>query len=398
MARSLRYSVYVLALVGGLTFLAGLVFAQAGGALPVPVNISTGAAVPTGLQSVVTFDARNVGTAANAGYYSKPVLVSNSTLAGLGRGLLRRALPVAAMTAAVTAAGWAIDELTSQVMDGPPAVAASPPGTAYWAMNGKYFPSGAAAGQWYAGVLALSFPSLNPTFTGLTGCSAPAWNGSYSCNAKIEFSNGNVNQYGVSFFPNNNPGEVVPYSFPVHPQPVSDALLGQLVANNPALAAAAVRNPDGSVNRNPDVMAAAQALANELNNPAGPQPDPVAEWNTGQQGGEPQPAAGGGLDFPVFCEWATGLCEAITWFQDDTDDEPADAEIDWIDPEAAVTWSSGLGGGSCPADVSVDLPIGGELVFPMGQFCDAADMIRPLVIFAFAFMAALIIGGYRRAA
>lgn len=376
--------------------MAGLVFAQAN-PIPIPMSIAPGPAVPSGLQSTVTFDARGVGTAANAGYYSRPVLVSNNTLAGLGKGLLRRAAPVAAMTAAIAAAGWAIDELSGQVLSGPPVAASAPPGTGYWTLNGNYFPSASSAGQWYASYMAANgFGQYAPTYDGLSGCSSPQPSGAYNCAFNIRFNNGGVNTYQTSYVPNNNPGTDRPYSFVTQPAPVADSALGQLVANNPALAAAALRNPDGSVNRNPDVMAAAQALAAELaaTDPA-QQPDPVAEWDTGQQGG---PAAGGAPEFPAFCAWASVVCDAITWAQDDSEEGTENDPLVDIEPDlSATSWDSGLGGGSCPADIVVGDVMGAELVFPLSGFCTAADVIRPIVLAGAALLALFIVGGFRRA-
>lgn len=391
MVRSLRYRLCLLALVGGLTFSAGWVFA---GALPVPVNITPVASTPAGLQSVVTFDARGVGGAANAGYYSRPVLVSNNTLSGLANGLARRALPVAAFVGAVAAAGWAIDELTKQVMSAPAEEDRFVQPGAYYYIDstvGHTHASAAASAQFMCSLA--SYPCA--VDAALVDCGGPGGN---QCYARLRnTSNNETYIYG------NNRG-VNPYSYPyevtsplVQPHVIGSPQLADFIKNNPQLWNDALRNPDGSVNRNPDVQGEAQRLADELLDPeAVPQPDPTAEWDTGLQGGDPQnsPTA---LEFPVFCTWASKVCELADWLMADDDEEPPANEIDWIDPQAAVTWSSGLGGGSCPADVSASLPFGGEVTFPMGQFCEAADMIRPLVLVSAALIAAMIIGGYRRA-
>lgn len=379
-----RYLVVLAAFVA--VMLGGVVQA---GALPVPLSIAPGPPSPSGLSSMVTFDARGVpGAAANAGYYSRPVLVSNNTLAGLGKGLLRRAVPVAAMLAAIEGAGWAINELTGQVLSGPPVVASAPPGTGYWTMNGNYFPSAASAGQWYASHMAANgFGQYAPTYDGLAGCSAPQPSGAYNCSFNIRFNNGGVNTYQTSYVPNNNPGTDRPYSFVTQPAPVADSALGQLVANNPALAAAALRNPDGSVNRNPDVMAAAQALANELaaTDPA-EQPDPTAEWDSGQQGGDPQAATD--LEFPEFCSWAAIVCEVADWVMGPSDPiEDTPLPIEEI-PITQSTWVSGLGNGSCPAPRSIGLSVG-SYEMSYAPACELAGFVRPLVI-----VSALLLGAY----
>lgn len=396
MVRTLRHRFYLLAAVAGLTLFAGLVFANA---VPVPVGISPVAAAPSGLQSVVTFDARGAPGAANAGYYSRPVLVSNNTLGGVAKGMVRRAAPVAAMSAAIAAAGWAIDELTGQVMDGesvdPPGPVA--PGAYFYYYSAPYSSQSAAE----AALRAANQSAVATVHRHSSADSGPDHERNLAyCVHHEAWSSGQ--HLALTYITRYQNQTAFPQPYPwadvvTQPSPVPDAALGQLVKDNPGLWEQALRNPDGSVNRNPDVQAAAQALAAELAAGA-PVPDPTAEWDSGYQGGDPQPQAGGDFELPAFCDWAGIVCEAITWAQDDEDDAPTDQPIDWIDAEAAVTWDSGLGGGSCPADASASLPVFGEVVFPMGQFCTGADMIRPLILLAAAFIAAMIIGGYRSAA
>lgn len=386
MGRSLRHSLYLLAVAAGLTFAAGAVFAQAAPSV-VPVNISPVGPAPGGLQTMATYSATGAG-AAN-GYYSRPVLVSNNTLGALGRGLLRRAAPVAAMMGLIEAAGWVIDELTGQVLSGPPVPTTVPPGGQYWknTFNNNTYPSAYAAAAAYSpnGVSIHSCGTENAS--GVQSCQAtvdhPTWGKPYT----VTFGVNGIRNLGTEPFPLSHPG--------AQPAPVPDADIGQAVANNPALAAQALRNPDGSVNRNPDVMAEAQALAQELA-AANPLPDPTAEWDTGYQGGEPQPSAANS-DLPAFCSWAAKVCELADWLMDDGDEEPAPVDLPVIEPDTAVTWNSGLGGGSCPADISVGNVMGAELVFPLSGFCLAADMIRPLVLAAAALLALLIVGGFRHA-
>lgn len=399
MGRSVRNFVYLLALAGGLTFAVGAVFAQA---LPsvVPVNIAPAGAVPGGLQTMSTYQATGAG-AAN-GYYTRPVLVSNSTLGGLARGLLRRSLPVAGMLAAIEAAGWAIDQLTGQVMDRPPPKTSVPPGDYYYTdgyQNLKH-PSAAAAASWTAQYLtggSYRYEVVNS----LTQCGTPKPSGVTNCKAELKririSAPDQTAQVWVSIdVVENLTVNPIPITAPVtQPSPVPDSQLGELVRDNPQLHNDALRNPDGSVNRNPDVMAGAQALANELAN-QDPAADPTAEWDTGYQGGDPQPSAGSS-DLPAFCTWAAKVCQLADWLMDDDDEEPAPVELPIIEPDTAVTWESGLGAGSCPPDIVVGDVMGAELVFPLSGFCLAAEIIKPLVLAAAAFLALLIIGGYRSA-
>lgn len=399
MGRFLRNRFFVLVAVAGLTFITATVFAQSN-ALPVPVHISTGAAVPAGLQSTVTFDARGVGTAANAGYYSKPVLVSNNTLGQLGKGLLRRSVPVAAMTAAVTAAGWAIDELTGQVMDGPVPVPPGdvPPGGAYYKWGDNFYSSAGAATS--AIISAMDYPGAPHT--------SHRWPGGDDGNVKAVCHHHNAwggdEHLAYSTFTEHINETAFPQPYPwadvvTAPAPVADEALGQLVASDPALANAALHNADGSVNRNPDVMAAAQALAQQLAS-ADPveQPDPVGEWNTGQQGGpqnNPSPTA---LEFPAFCSWASKMCELADYLLDGGDDVSPDddQEIEEIPLVLDQSWSSGFSGGSCPVPVSVNV-LDAEVLFSYQPLCDLAGYIRPIMLSGTALLCVMIIGGFRRA-
>lgn len=388
---SLWYRFYLLAALAGLTFGSGVVFAQAG-PLPIPVHISAGAVVPTGLQSVVTFDARGIGGAANAGYYSRPVLVANNTLAGLANGLVRRSVPVAGLLAAIGGAGWVIDALTKQVMT--PASGAVPPvaGTGAWCATGW----GSPAVSVMCGPSLASFVGRNTGWSGgpfmVTGTTLQD-----ATFGRLVINNGAVGGMTVQAVGYNPVTHRWLDAVPAAPVPALD--LANLLKNNPALAAQALRNADGSVNRNPDVMAAAQALATSLQSATSPVPDPVGQWDTGAQAGPsagtaPAPAA---LEFPNFCAWASKVCDAIDWFRDDADpgiDEPI---VDIPVSMSGTTYVSGLGGGSCPAPFSATVFMGAELVIPLDFLCQLAVYIRPIVLAAAALMGLFIVGGFGRA-
>lgn len=369
-----------------LTLGVGSAVAQSG-SLPVPVNISpVGPSAGGGLSTVATFDARGVGGAANAGYYSRPVLVSRNTLGGLANGLLRRAAPVAAMVALVEAAGWVIDELTGQVLSGPPVPTTVPPGGQYWknTFNNNTYPSAYAAAAAYSpnGVSIHSCGVENAS--GIQQCQAtvdhPAWGPPYT----VTFGVNGIRNLGTEPFPLSHPG--------AQPAPVPQSDLGQLVEQNPNVWNDALRNPDGSVNRNPDVMAEAQALANELA-AANPSPDPTSEWDTGNQGGDPQHSPTN-IEFPNFCEWASVVCSAIDWLREPP--EPSqDVDMPEVDLPGPSGWVSSLGQGSCPAPHIINLNLGTQ-VYEWDPWCDLAARIKPLVIASAAFAALLILAGVSR--
>lgn len=392
MARFLRDRFYLLAAVFGLTFSAGLVFAQAAPSV-VPVGISPVSAAPGGLQTMATYQASGAG-AAN-GYYSRPVLVSNNTLGGLAKGMLRRSVPVAGMVAAVAAAGWVIDELSGQVLSGPPVPTSVPPGGTYYvdSLQGKSHPSAMASAQFMASNYS-GFYVIDP----LVNCQPPNASGAYACQARLgQHSNPNNFLFPGNFVRINNTSDPINLTGPIsQPVPVSDAQLGQLVKDSPQLWNEALRNPDGSVNRNPDVMAEADRLRDALTSPdpvTNPTPNPEAEWDTGQQGGDPQ--AGGAADLPEFCGWASIVCQLADYLMDDGDDSEDQAPVEIV-PDLSVSWSSGFGGGSCPAPVQFEV-MGGDVVIPFDFLCELAVYIRPVVLAGAALMALMIVGGFRRA-
>ncbi|MEX5404625.1 virulence factor TspB C-terminal domain-related protein [Stenotrophomonas sp. WED208] len=62
-------------------------------------------------------------------------------------------------------------------------------------------------------------------------------------------------------------------------------------------------------------------------------------------------------------------------------------------------WSSGLGGGSCPAAKVVTIgvgPVSTSVSFEFKPLCDFAQMIRGLVIACAALAAAYIVSGVRK--
>lgn len=384
MVRSVFHRFLVLAAALGLTLAVGIVWGQNPGAIPVPISIGAHASIPSGLQSTVTFDARGGPGAANAGYYSRPVLISKNTLGGLANGLIRRALPVAAMIAAVEAAGWVIDELTKQVMI-PGQAEGLTEGQAAWCLRDGNPPE----------------PLMRCRLT------PESWVGYQPTHPSFQFPIVSVayggNSGSVSDFEGRSLSiTAMPYSPSSHvdatpnsqPTPVPLADLGQLVQDNPSLWNDALRNPDGSVNRNPDVMAAANALAAELAANA-PAPDPTAEWDTGLQGGDPN-ASPTALEFPAFCAWASRMCELADWLQDDTappDDDPTVEEIPLVLDQS---WSSGFGGGSCPAPVQISV-LNTDVSFSYQPLCDVAVYIKPIVLAGTALLCVFIIAGFRRA-
>lgn len=102
--------------------------------------------------------------------------------------------------------------------------------------------------------------------------------------------------------------------------------------------------------------------------------------------------------FPEFCSWATVVCDWMKW----TREKPATEQVDVPEEELDLTaaqWSSGIGGGSCPAPLSVAIstPVVTNIEFTYQPLCDLASLLKPLFIASAAIVAAFIIGGGKRA-
>lgn len=374
MASSLRRLVLLLAAVFALS---SSVAAQ-----PYPIAISPTTAVPGGLNTMVTYDARGVAGAANAGYYTRPVLVSNNTLTGLVKGAARRTAPALALTAAIAAAGWAIDELTKQVMipaNGVPLT----PGQSVACTWDPNIMCRAVASDWVGYV---------PTWTGGTYVVT-----SVQVNPPALLVNGGEAGSLPLAYDTFSPGDHIDASAGLSPKPVPNADLATFARNNPALWDSLLHNADGSVNRNPDVMADAAALrsaitANNANHSG------QSQWDQGTQAG---PSEGQGatssepFELPAFCSWASVICEFIDWVKGE-DEGFQDAELPITEvPVTPSTWTSGLGSGSCPSDKSLALSRG-SFSMSYAPVCQLAGFVRPLVILSALLIGAFIIAGAGR--
>lgn len=88
------------------------------------------------------------------------------------------------------------------------------------------------------------------------------------------------------------------------------------------------------------------------------------------------------FELPSFCSWASIVCDWINWTKEPLSDDEPDlaALISEFEPDEDG-YSSGIGSGSCPAPMSLNLGIVNRVVEVSYQpFCDFLEMIRPLVI------------------
>lgn len=103
------------------------------------------------------------------------------------------------------------------------------------------------------------------------------------------------------------------------------------------------------------------------------------------------------IEFPVFCKWASAVCTFIDWMRADPElPEPQELPHEEIDPSTLVEdFDSGLGEGSCPANVVVDIN-GTTYEYDWSPACGvASNVIKPIFITIGLFIAAVIITGFR---
>lgn len=89
-----------------------------------------------------------------------------------------------------------------------------------------------------------------------------------------------------------------------------------------------------------------------------------------------------GVEIPPFCTWASIVCDWIGWTKEGIEGEEPDLInlISEFEPDESQ-YNSGIGSGSCPAPMSLNIGIINRTVEVSYQpFCDFLDMIRPLVI------------------
>lgn len=397
MVRFVRHSLYGLVAFLGV-ILAALAAAQATPSFPPTLVSVTGRApVAGGLQVMATFRAMPSTGAANSAFFTVPATLTPSTVGGLARGIASRSGPAVAALGAVIAAGWVFDQLTQTFRI--PQNPAVPLGPFSWNV-----------------ILATPTEFYSSTPQGLIG--ACQQHGGASWCAASPLTRINDITYRVVMTRNGvNEGHVgriervatPPGAQPWSPPPVvaTDAEIGQILIQQPSSWPTLLTNADGSPVRTPELGTAAQALATQL--AQGTQPSPHTGWDTGFQGGEPLPSPSPSpspsptpnpqpveLTFPVFCEWASAVCEFIDWMREAAPTYET-VPLPMEDLETLrVPWSSGLGGGSCPTVAPVVLRDGWEVSIPVTVMCDLATLLRPVLILLASLLAVFIlVGGVR---
>lgn len=212
-----------------------------------------------------------------------------------------------------------------------------------------------------------------------------------------------VAQWNASF-PITIPAE----SFEVgNPFPAEDSVVDGAIDDRLAMQLIAAAIQQGFSNLMPEIWDMANSLNSWLD-PSAPGYDPVLDGQTKigapvvpVSGIDPPVSSDGGaggeihLEFPIFCQWATIVCDFIEWFRSPADEpESVDVPIEDVDIPDGVD----LGGSyTCPPDRSVTVMGTVPIVFSYGPICDAGNTYGRPVIMLCASLASLliIIGGAR---
>lgn len=328
-------------------------------------------------------------------YQRLTVPLSSGSLGSLAKGILKRGAGAAGayfiLKDLVNGAGWVIDELTNQVMSGPVVAPDILKGVQAWC----------------------SSTNIAAPTTRCTALSSPlnlcTWARSQIADAN-QCVLGNTTSVSQALIV-KQPGQWVVLLQKVNipsagtgvanegtgstPSVVTDAQLGEKVATQPALANQVLTDPQtGAPLRYPEMVEALNALRRQLETANGldPGPDVVVSPDLSET---EQPAA---TEWPGFCSWATVVCDFIDWVKAE-EPETSTPELD-IQPEPFVeqTWSSGLGGGSCPSPSLASVSMSGttqSVEFSVDPICQLGTTMRPWLIALATLLTPMIIGGFR---
>lgn len=187
------------------------------------------------------------------------------------------------------------------------------------------------------------------------------------------------------------------------PQQVAQALAQE----DPGIAPQLVNNAQGQEFNTPNVQQAAsqlgQQIATQTGQPlANPEPAPSSSTSPAPSStslinpapSSSAPQSSPSADFPPFCSWAAVVCDFINWME--TKPQLQTPPTLPVNPApAGSSWSSGLGGGSCPAPYPFQV-FGSNYQLDLTPICTLMTDIRGLVLAACALIAAFILSGTTR--
>jgi hypothetical protein len=349
---------------------------------PIPQNVRVVGTNSAGASTVV---GTTLPTVYGGGFSNVPVSTSWASVGAAAKKFLGRAAPYVgwAMTLReiINGAGWVIDELGRQVVV-PPTATQVPAGVTMYCHS----PTG-QSGQRCSATGAGAVSIVNHLYPYTTGCTF-----SYPF---VQCEVGGAYAFFANTFaePRYDDGTGTTEAVPV-----SNHDLGYALRDRPDVINAVLIDPDtGAPIRTPELVAAMNDLRKALEAANGAQPAP--DMPTDPDWSNPDTSTPNQTQWPGFCDWATTVCEFIDWVKA-PDDAPERPEVPWDEtPPEPVQWSSGLGGGECPAPHQVTVSIMGYSASPSFEYtplCTAATYLRPVLIAVATIVAAFIVAGLRQ--
>ncbi len=329
--------------------------------------------------------------------------VSSSTLGGFARKAIRGGVYGTAVALTVEGiidgAGWAINELKDQVTT--PGTEQAPLGE----VNAYCITDAYNVGEFRCSPAPATLAAVAHMANKIAAqpCSLHIYQAGYSTQYRCARPGAGPNEYvfvveGQVRKPTG--GWTPKYHNDSHyepPRTVTDDELGDAIRQNPQLVDSLLTDPrTGRPIMTPELQEQGDQLKQQLEQREGiPSSDPLPAPNL-----EDDTAKDDGSPWPSFCSWASAVCQFIDWFKTDDQEAPA-PEVPWEEEAPAQVeqkWSSGLGGGSCPAPSSFSVSLGGQSVSPEFSYegiCQFATYMRPVIIALAAIIAGFIIAGVR---
>ncbi|WP_226977766.1 virulence factor TspB C-terminal domain-related protein [Xanthomonas sp. LMG 12461] len=350
-----------------------------------PTSARYAATTATGVRSTVTLEASFTGSVNGVRNYAVPVEMPSSTLGTLARGALKRGFAAynayLMVKGIVDAAGWAIDELKNQVV-APATAQTLQPGSKAWCatvggeMRCTTTTGGAIAiaGLQFQNCTSAEFES--PDNYLIVSCR----NG----NDRLALAK-TVTQQAVVNYGSGTTSDTV----------IDDGQIGDLMKKSPEVVNAILIDPDtGAPIRTQEITDAMNALRKQLEAANGVDPGPDSVPTDDPSKTQPMES-----QWPTFCSWAGKVCDFVDWMRSDGEPEKELPERDIeINPNS---WSSGIGGGSCPAPETFTVNVAGSSgqgEFSWQPLCDFSTLLRPFLIVVASIAAAMILAGLRSGA
>jgi hypothetical protein len=338
--------------------------------------------------------------------YRRPYPIPNGSLGRLGRGIIKGGLADAALLAALAALGWGLDSLLQDIY--------KPAGDYVPSSNGVWVVLKASVITNYSGDPDAGYVANTPqeVCSLIPSGSFGSWSFRFISNGIPECYISGVGSY-IPFFradPNSYPNRP-PHTYPTPlPALVPDEDLGKLIRDNPNTWPGALNNPEGKPYLTPELLREQESLRQQLQDQYGLQLNPTVNPSPNPNGSpqtnpnvvpnsptnpstQTQPTQ---LQFPLFCTWASKVCELADWLREDPDSDP-DVDTPEVDlPVSAPAFTSSIGGGSCPSPIAVTV-LGAPIEFSYQPMCTLAGYLRYVIIACSLLGAAYIVSGKKRA-